>query len=227
MMTSQDYLKAAFHGDLEGVRSYVEAGEDINVTNRAGMSALMLAIWQDGHRNVVDYLLERKIDLTIRQQSSGWRALTFAAVNQYTEILRQLFQHGDTLDENAGDWKALHFAVQYRSAETIPILIANGADVNYRDEEGKTPLMRAAKNSDTAILDILLGCGADVNLADEAGMTALMYAAQKANIENIHKLTERGADIDARNRTGESARDIAQGKKRPKIVAAIEVGAGL
>lgn len=223
-MTPEDYLKAAFNGDLDSVRRYVEAGEDINVTNKAGMSALMLAIWQDGHRNIVDYLLERNMDLTIRQQSSDWRALTFAAVNNHPEILQQLFQHGDTLDEDAGDWKALHFAVQYRSIGTVPILIAHGADVNYRDEEGRTALMRAAKNSDTAMMDILLEGGADVNLADDAGMTALMYAAQKANIENVHKLIERGADIDARNRAGESARDIAQGKKRPKIVAAIESG---
>lgn len=224
-MSSQDYLKAALDGDLDGVQRYVEAGEDINTINKAGMSALMLAIWQGGHRSVVDYLLERKIDLNIRQSSSGWRAMTFAAVNHHPEILHTLFEHGDSLDEEAGDWKAIHFAVQYRSTETIRILIANGADVNYRDDEGKTPLMRAAKNSDNVILDILLEGGADVNLADEAGMTALMYAAQKANIENIHRLIQCGADIDARNRAGESARDIAQGKKRPKIVAAIEIGA--
>lgn len=221
-MSVQEYLQAAFRGELEGVRRYVEEGGDINVTNKGGMSALMLAIWQDGHKHVADYLLEQGIDLNIRQESSGWRALTFAAVNHHPEILRTLFDKGDRLDEAAGDWKAMHFAVQYRSAETVRILLEHGADPNFRDDEGKTPLMRAAKNSDTAMLDILIAGGADATLADETGMNALMYAAQKANIDNIRRLIEQGADVDARNLAGETARDIAQSRKRPKIVAELQ-----
>lgn len=224
-MTELEFLQAAFRGELDSVRRYVEEGGDINTTNKAGMSGLMLAIWESGHWEVTRYLLENGIDPGIRQKSSGWRALTFAAVNGHAAILRTLFEHGDRLE--AADWKALHFAVQYRSLDTVAVLLEHGADADIRDEEGKVPLMRAAGNSDSAMLDLLLRHGADPNLSDETGMTPLMYAAQKANIDNIRLLIAYGADVDARNRAGETPRAIAYGRKRTKIAEELRSNAGV
>ena len=225
-MTQQDFFKAAFDGDLAAVRSYIEDGGDVNTVNKRGMSALMIAVWTNNNPDLIAYLLEQNIDLGIREPASGWRALTYAGVNGNTDVLRRLFDHGDTLDEPAGDWKTFMFAVQYRNAATAQILLDHGADVNGRDEYGKTALMRAASNSDTAMIAMLLDRGADVNIADNTGTTALMYAAHKAKAENIRLLLAHGADSSKRNNAGATASDIAEeiGKK-PVITALREAAA--
>ncbi len=54
-------------------------------------------------------------------------------------------------------------------------LIQSGADINVRDEDGKTLLM-ATKEPD--VIEALIKAGIDVNARDSEGRTALMYAAR-------------------------------------------------
>jgi ankyrin repeat protein len=217
MITEQEFRKAAFGGDPATVKLYVEQGGAINGVNAKGMSPLMLAAW-GGHGDIVRLLLEHGADMSIRQGSSGWRALTYAAVNGFEDALAALLGHGDTFDPVV-DWKALLFAVEYRNTTTARMLIEHGADPNLRDEEGLTPLMRAARKSDPVGVAMLLEHGADPNLADGQGLTALMYAAGKANVENIRALLDAGADPAARSHAGETALIVADGARRTKIVA--------
>jgi ankyrin repeat protein len=226
-MTEQDYLRAAFDGDLDRIRTYVDAGGDVNVTNKHGMSALMLAIWNAREPAVVAYLLGAGVDMSIRQPSSDWRALTFAAVNGHAELLELLLATGDRIDPDGADWKALAFAVQYRNSATAEILLANGAAVDPRDDEGRTPLMRAARNSDATALALLLRYGADARAVDHQGNTALHYAASKASLDTVRLLVEHGTNPMATNAAGETAIDVARAKKKPKVAAAIEALAGV
>jgi len=216
-MTEGEFLKAAFAGNNEEIEIYLASGGNIDATAKNGMTALMAAIWNGGRTDTVRLLLRYDPDLTIRQPSSDWRALTFAAVNGHTEILQTLFDHGDRVEEE--DWKALAFAVQYRSMETVGLLLENGADIDGRDDRGRTPLMRAAANSDTPMLALLLEHGAGLDLIDEEGKTALIHASAKANLENVQLLLEYGADPEIRDSSGESAIDVATARRRTKMVA--------
>jgi ankyrin repeat protein len=217
---SQDFLRAAFTGDYDGVLSYVNAGGDIDIRGKRGQTALMLSIWGAKSLPIAKLLVERGADLKLREEGAGWRPLTYAAVNGEAEILQLLFDHGDTILSD--DWKALVYAAQYRNAGTARMLLERGIEVDTRDEEGKTSLMRAAKNSDTEMIRLLLEFGADPNLADKEGMTPLMYAAAKANIENVRILLERGANPAARNNAGETPLQIARDKKKMKIAVELE-----
>lgn len=221
-VNEHDFLKGAFGGDLAVVRAYLDDGGDPDLRGKRGQTALMLAIWGARSFDVARLLVERGADVTIREEKSGWRALTYAAVNGCADILQLLFDSGDALAADGTDWKALLYAVQYRNAATAVMLLERGAAVDMRDERGMTSLMRAAKNSDAAALALLLKYGADVSLADEAGMTALMYASGKANVENVTLLLEHGASAAARNNAGESALDIARAGRRNKVAAALE-----
>ena len=65
----------------------------------------------------------------------------------------------------------------------IQRLIAAGADVNAKDNDGKTALMFAATNNSSDVAWLLLAAGADANAKDNDGSTALMFATEQEAID--------------------------------------------
>ena len=102
---------------------------------------------------------------------------------------------GRQLAEAAGEGDVL------RTAQ----LIHRGADVNYRNGDGETPLAFAAAWSQMPSLALLLSKKANPNVPDAAGGTALMLAAQHGTPEMVRLLLRHGADVDARDRAGHDA----------------------
>jgi len=65
-----------------------------------------------------------------------------------------------------------------KNAHFIEFIITNeGANVNYRDEYGFTPLHQAAINGHPQVVQALIEKGADVNVEDNNGFTPLHQAA--------------------------------------------------
>lgn len=92
--------------------------------------------------------------------------------------------------------------------ELVELLVAKGAAVNFRDGNGCTALMYAARNGDTQAVNVLLRNGALANLADKEGETALMKAAASScNEETVRALLSAGADLTARDHKGRNALD--------------------
>lgn len=60
--------------------------------------------------------------------------------------------------------------------DLIVLSLCNGANINCKDDDGWTPLTRAAFNRHTEIVELLLNKGADINTKDYDGCTALTYA---------------------------------------------------
>lgn len=221
-MEYKELFKAAFDGDLTTVQNAIEEGTDVNLVASNGMNLLIFAIWQNGNPHVVEYLLEKGADPTYRQPSTLWNALVYAAVNGHAEVLQILLDRGQELDEEAGDWKALMYAVTYRNHRTAEMLLQAGANINVRDPEQRTPLMRAAKNSDVEMVRMLLQFNPELDAQDENGMTALIYAAGKAKHENVEQLLNAGADPTLKNSADETAHDLAIAKNRKKMIALLE-----
>ena len=61
--------------------------------------------------------------------------------------------------------------------ELAALLLANRAEVDARDNDGATPLHRAADQGRTEILQVLLANKADANARDNQGYTTLHHAA--------------------------------------------------
>jgi ankyrin repeat protein/mono/diheme cytochrome c family protein/cytochrome c551/c552 len=79
---------------------------------------------------------------------------------------------------------------------TVRAVLADGADVNVKNEAGATPLMRAVYHVDTAAL--LIDRGANVNAKSDDGRTPLLIAAGLPDgAAIVHLLLDHGADPSA------------------------------
>ncbi len=93
----------------------------------------------------------------------------------------------------------LHEAVQFRSVDETRRLLAEGADIDARDNQGRTPLFLAWR---TDVVKLLIESGADVNARDSHGRTALDYVLSHRRAEAARLIIENGADVNARDAEG-------------------------
>jgi TonB family protein len=84
-------------------------------------------------------------------------------------------------------------AAEEGNTATVRVLLELGADVNAKDDDGRTSLMGAAQKGHTAAVRALLDAGADANAKDDDGQTSMMLAAQKGHTQIMQMLKKAGA----------------------------------
>lgn len=131
---------------------------------------------------------------------------TLAAIALATAVFAPTTWADDDVAERA--CKAIVRAAEKGVAD-LQNFIATGHNINMRDEDGETPLMKAANRGNLRAVDALIKAGANVNAKDEDGNTALMEAADNGHNDVVLRLIEAGADINARDDDGETALDKA------------------
>jgi uncharacterized protein len=217
-------MYAARQGSTDAVRVLSEAGAGLNLADPDGSTPLLLAIL-NGHYDTAALLVEKGADPNLAD-STGMAAL-YAAVDMNTlgEVYgRPSRQSSDRLD----------------ALGLMKVLLAHGANPNaglngpalqraHTPGEptlgvGATPLMRAAKNGDTAAIELLLDNGADISRAQKNKTTALMFAAGLGRgvgtfakdyatdaqmAEAVKVLVARGADVNAVSAAGQTAMHFA------------------
>jgi len=216
----------------------IEGHADPDLVDPDGATALVIAIL-NAHYELAAKLLEAGADPNIVDNDAGMGPL-YAVVDMH----RLAIGHGRPNPRPSGTVGAEDIA---------RLLLEAGANPNARLKkpimqrqhtfgdgslgEGATPLMRAAKSGDVALMEQLLGAGADPKLALPNGSTALMFAAglgwrngsalapsydqgsEDDAIETVRLLRSAGLDLREPNHDGDTPLHAAVGgRKSEKII---------
>lgn len=118
---------------------------------------------------------------------------------------------------------ALHMAAFNGHTETVKYLIKQGATVDCRDAEGKTPLIHTCTGPFAKTAQALIDAGADINARDSVeGFTPLMMAAGLGEADVVKVLLENNADKSLLDADQESASDHAQNSGHSDIVTLLQ-----
>lgn len=132
----------------------------------------------------------------------------------------------DLQDPDAGRAAmTLHEAANVGDRDLVSKLLADGADIDERDAEGRTPLYMAGLGAMPKMIDKLLIQGADASIRDNKGLTVLHAAASGGDAETVTLLVGDGpfalrVDLDDNaNEAGETPVIVAAKANEADIVA--------
>lgn len=101
--------------------------------------------------------------------------------------------------------EALVSAAAQGNLARVTDLLKRGADLNARDDQGRTPVMAATHGNHVAVVDALLKAGADVNLRDNRLDNPFLYAGAAGLLDILKLAHAAGADPTITNRFGGTA----------------------
>jgi ankyrin repeat protein len=124
-------------------------------------------------------LVKKNPDLVRAYSPDGWTVLHLNFGN--LEIVKVMLDSGadiNAVSRNKLSATPLQGAAAMQNLELARLLIARGANVNCRGEEGGTPLHEAAGNGQIELVKLLLANGANLNAKDDRGKTPLATALE-------------------------------------------------
>ena len=191
--------RAAHEGNAAEVERLLDHGRDADGATRLGVTPLALAC-AAGRAGVVEALLAAGADPNLASPA-GETPLMVASRTGVLESVAALLRHGAGAGVDAREgWRgqtALMWAAAENHAGVVTLLVAAGADVNARSDEGFTPLAFGVRAGHGETAGALLDAGADVNLALPDGSSPLHLAVINARYDLALRLLERGADAAA------------------------------
>ncbi len=111
----------------------------------------------------------------------------------------------------------LYATAQGGNAQDCESLLSIGADVNWKGQDGATPLLAACKRGHREAVAVLLAYGADGNAAGDDNLTALHLASRRGDLNMVNLLLDSSVDVTLKTRDGNTAFEIAKTKGHDDI----------
>jgi uncharacterized protein len=133
--------------------------------------------------------------------------------------VRSMISADPALASSTGEYKfqPIHLLHLYFEEEILDLLLANGADINAKSDEGVT-LLHIITDPDA--IASLVGKGADLEARDKRGWTPLMEQVtnQQNGSDVVAALLANGANPNAKGHNGESALSLARTRRDAELV---------
>lgn len=206
---------AALYGFCDlGKRLLGPQGEEVNARGGYYKTPLHAAL-EKGHREFALFLINNGANVDAPGRGDR-TALYIASSRGYTNIMLSLISRGadpnivcDDWDENGNDvkWTPLLVASKNGELEVASALLKSRfpkkrAEVNHRDNFGKSALHLASRHHSDELALLLLKHGATLDARDDRGRNALHEASDFGRVKVVGLLLRRGAKVDARSKWG-------------------------
>ncbi|MHC4538484.1 MAG: ankyrin repeat domain-containing protein [Planctomycetota bacterium] len=209
--------EAAWDGDVDEVRMLISKGIDINTGDRidpvifqriVGMSDVpdptvkLSRTWattalhyasEKGHQEVVELLIANGANVNTKD-NDGQTPLDIAVRRGHKDIV-------ELLQVKVAD-SSIHMAAFVGSLDKLQSFVRTGTDIDAKDEEGRTPLLRAVTGGHIEAVRFLIESGADVNIRDKQGYVPLVHALWGLDSDMVKLLLAKGANVNAKDRSG-------------------------
>lgn len=167
----EELFNAVLKGDVARVRDLASLGQDVNVTNTKGFSALNIAT-EHGHLDCVKALVECGASV-LEKDNQG-----YVSARPY---------HG---------YLPIHTAVRTGCIDILRYFIEDvGMDVNIATFQCPPPLHLAVANDNFECFDYLIGKGAKLGIGGAWKAKLLCELMYPYNIEMTERLIQQGLDI--------------------------------
>lgn len=166
--------------------------------NKEGKSLLIVALENDSQK-VLNMLLERGIYLEEIFEDGKTPIFYIRSLN----ALEQMVKAGADINKKDSSGKTLlSYFIETKPLIYSKYLTEQGADVNATEENGWTPVFRAAAGIDVSLIDAMKNSGGDFTKQDSAGNFPIYYAQNK---EVLLKLLDSAKyNLNVENKKGEN-----------------------
>jgi ankyrin repeat protein len=223
-------------GNPDVVRLLLDHGADAHIRDIGNNNALHIAAIH-AHLEVAQILLALKLEVNARDASAETPLHRALPVSRKPDFVRLLLDHGADVHIRDGDQSALHLAVGSRNPQVVQMILEQYTELDVRDMEGTTPLLKASYNGNPAVVQLLIDHGADPHARDHCGKTALdkagtlgvcrmllelnvsqtcafLGAASQGDPDQIRLLLNHGASPDVRSESGDTPLHFAAARGR-------------
>ena len=189
------------------------------------------------YKKIWDFLLKKGADINSMNIAGNPLIGAVFRNNFQYEATKYMLEHG--ADPNAEYIEAEEYKkANYKSNSKpmdegyTPLFVANnekiinllldyGADINYKNNKGNTPIFWFARGFDPKninLIKVIIEKGADVNAVNNEGKTPLLLAVSDGNFYIAKILLEHGADVKVKDKSGKTAMDYALEKGNKEMV---------
>ncbi|MDD5424979.1 MAG: ankyrin repeat domain-containing protein [candidate division Zixibacteria bacterium] len=222
---SKPMHNAAVGGHLPVIELLLARGADIDNRDDNGITPFLFAC---NYRQLetARYLIEKGADFKATN-NRGWSALLYAVMGGNVELVKLLLEKKVDVNQKSLDegTTPLFYAVWFGRDDIFRLLIAHGARINMKNNDGDSPLFWAMNDNCIEEAKLLVEKGVRVNERNNYGITVLHNVACRGTVSIAQFLLEQGADINATADHGETPLTLAASENADMVKFLIMNGA--
>ena len=175
-------IAACENSKISIIRILLEKKASVNVFAKNGETPLLISI-KKGDTNIIRLLVEKGADINVYDSSGRTPLIAAVEAGSETDAVFLLSNGADVNRKSSRGTAPLFSALtdSPKHLKLISLLSAKGANLNIRDNSGRTALMIACEQGYRRTAEILIKNGADSKIKDFSGKNAMDYAVKKQN----------------------------------------------